>query len=134
MEQITAFTEAHLSFLREDGRYAVTDVDERPGTPDCVVVWASDRLSLRFVTDRGQLFLDVRPAPSTTARDWSSIDLVRRLFTGERKRSSVLDADYAAFLREHMAEIEDRFSPDRWPATRAELAELRRIRSREMFG
>lgn len=71
--------------MREGGRYDVTDVDERPGTSGCVVVLTSDRLALQFVTDRGQLFLDVGPSQPTTA-------------------------------------------------TRAELAELRRIRSREMFG
>jgi hypothetical protein len=91
------------------------------------VTVASDALRLRFVRDRGQLMLDLQGPGPADAKDWYSVDLLRRLLTGQRQESAVLDATCAAFLREHLAEIESLFSTDR-ADTRSRLKELLRHR------
>lgn len=63
-------------------------------------------MRLRFIRDRGQLFLDLWPVNDTTDT-WFSVDLVRCLFLGRSEKSAVLDEGYyATFLRDRLVEIE----------------------------
>jgi hypothetical protein len=62
------------------------------------------------------------------------VDLIRRLFIGQRERSAVLDESYAAFLGEHLGEIEQRFSGHELSSTLRELRQLKQVRAKEMFG
>jgi hypothetical protein len=86
------------------------------------------------VCDRRQLLLDFQPLNVQKTDEWFSVDLIRRLFLGQRERSAVLDESYAAFLGDHLAEIEQRFSGDDLPSTLGELRHLKQIRAKEMFG
>lgn len=97
-------------------------------------MFASENLRFRFTTDRDQLLLDLRPGFSKSAEDWYSIDLVRRMFLGERESSGLLDARFAEFIRDRLTDIEYRFSASEWSKTRKELDALKRVRSKEMFG
>ena len=135
MTQILQFLVAHCSFLWAGARFRIVDslVATSQGG-DAWLLVASDDVRLRFVRDRGQLFLDVQG----TAQDddaWFSLDLLWRLILHEPRDSAELDGDYAAFLQAHLAGIEGLFS-DRaaWPTTRRELQRLKRVRAREMFG
>jgi hypothetical protein len=42
-------------------------------------------MRLRFIRDRGQLFLDLQPAGESRDVAWFSVDLVWRLFLGHRE-------------------------------------------------
>jgi hypothetical protein len=135
MHEILEFVVKYCSFLWRGARYRIIDsaVSSSFGG-DAYLTISSDEVRIRFVRDRGQLFLDLQPA-NPDKREWYSIDLVRRLITGERLDSAELDAGYANFLRDSFAEIESRFAdPERFPSTEAELRKLKRKRSREMFG
>ena len=48
--------------------------------------------------------------------------------------SCCLTRFFAAFIREHLDELEARFALARWPATRTELKKLEKKRMKEMFG
>jgi hypothetical protein len=98
------------------------------------LVISSDRLRLRFALDRGQLLLDVQKVGEKGPYSWFDVSLLRRLLTGERLASAVLDAGYAEFLNVRLAEIETIFGDPAWPATKKKLKELERMRSKEMFG
>ena len=135
MNQILAFLVDHMSFLWDGARSRITGSEVATSNGgDAYLVVESDRLRLRFVRDRGQLSLELQPSEANGSNDWYSVDLVRRLLLGRRETSGLLDASYASFVREQLAEIESCFSPERWETTRAELKRLARIRSREMFG
>ncbi|MBB5788753.1 hypothetical protein [Jiangella mangrovi] len=135
MTLILAFIAAHMDFLWREARYRIvgSEVSTSNGG-DALLLVESALLRLRFVSDRQQLLLDFQPAATGSATEWYTIDLVRRLFLKQRETSSLLDESYAEFLRVHLAEIEERFSPDAWATTRSELRQLMRKRSKEMFG
>lgn len=130
-----SFINAHLRFLIDDKRYNVVDaLETNVNGSNSVVVFASENLQFRFTTDRDQLLLDLRPGFSSSAREWYSIDLVRRMFLGEREPSGLLDVSFARFIWDRITDIEDRFSLSDWPKTKKELDALKRVRSKEMFG
>lgn len=131
---IRDFIKSHMDYLGRLGfREVGSQVTDHNGG-DSLVVMESDNLRLRFVQDRSQLFLDFQPVTTTSQREWFSVDLIRRLYLGRRETSAVLDAGYAAFLRENLADLDARFAPASWPVTSKELKKLKRVRSREMFG
>lgn len=47
---------------------------------------------------------------------------------------AVLDDTYAAFIGEHLDDIESRFTTGRWKETQEDLRKLKSKRAREMFG
>lgn len=135
MDQISSFITNYMPFLLNTDRYKVIEATETAvNGGDSVVVFASDGIQLRFITDRDQLFLDLRPPTSQNDKDWYSIDLVCRLLTGERLGTSILNPDYAEFVRTHLADIERKFAPAEWSQTEKDLKAVQRKRSKEMFG
>ena len=134
MPQILSFIAAYMGYLWDGARFRIIDSElTEANGGDSTLLVESAVLRLRFVTDKTQLFLDFQPVAGQ-AKDWYSVDLVRRLFLGERERSAVLDESYADFIGEHLDDIEARFGPERWPETKAALKKLKVIRSKEMFG
>jgi hypothetical protein len=134
MTEILRFLVEHLEFLYAPDRFRF--VDSRTSASfggDAFLVLASDVLRIRLVRDRGQLFMDFQAAAEHDGRDWFSIDVVRRLLTGERQDTAELSPEYARFLEEHLDEIEKRFSEEELANTRKALKELERIRAKELF-
>ena len=135
MNEILKFLMKYCSFLYETNRFKFVDslVSSSFGG-DSLLVLASDTLRLRFVRDRGQLFLDVQSAHQKDKKRWYSIDLVWRLITGEKRQSAELNEDYAAFLRDHLDEIERRFSAHSVKETAEALGKFEQIRAKDLFG
>lgn len=132
---ILQFIAAHLGFLWQGARFRIvgSEVAMYNGGDACLLV-ESDVLRLRFVCDRRQLLLDFQPSGNGMSSDWFSVDLIRRLLIGEPETDGRLNAGYAAFIREHLAEIEDRFRDSNWPTTHAELKLLKTKRAKGLFG
>lgn len=135
MSEILAFLLRHCSFLWETG-YRFTDSLWTPSFGgDSYVILESSSLRMRFLRERGQLFLEVQEPGAGENAQWYSIDIVRRLLTGERMASAELSADYANFLRLHLSDIEARFSGQSVRAeTKRRLDELEQISAKERFG
>jgi hypothetical protein len=135
VNDLLGFLVRYCSFLWADARYRITDSEVTTSFGgDSWLTIASEALQMRFVRDRGQLFLEFREADARGKAAWYSIDLFRRLITGERQASAELDEGYATFLRQHLVEIESLFSEERLPETRKRLHDLMRLRSKELFG
>jgi hypothetical protein len=130
MTAILEFLVAHLAFLYAPGRYRFVDSGSVESFGNAYLDLESDTMRLRMIHDRSQLFLDFAPLDGN---DWFSLDVVRRLLTGERQESSELSPDYAAFLEREIGEIERRFRDERDETVRA-LKELERVRAKELFG
>lgn len=134
MNDILEFLVRCCAFLWKDARFRI--VDSQVTTVmggDAWLLVASETLELRFVRDRGQLFLDLRPA-GVAEKQWFSIDLVWRLLLDRKRDSAELDTAYAELLAEHLDELERRFAPAQWPQTRTELKGHERKRSKDLFG
>lgn len=135
MTLILAFIAAHMGFLWDGARYRVTGSELATSNGgDAFLLVESDELRLRFVRDRGQLFLDLQPSFSDLDGAWFSVDLVRRLHTGQRELTAELDEGYANFVREYLPKIERQFGADEWLTTQAELKKLKAKRAKELFG
>jgi hypothetical protein len=136
MQDLLEHLVRYWSFLWVSARYRITD--SRTSTQfggDAYLVVASDALRLRFVRDRGQLFLDLQPPWAGKTAEWYSVDLVYRLVTSRRRESAELDEDYVALVRDRLAEIESLFSnKESFEATKVELDKLKKTRTKEMFG
>lgn len=135
MTLILAFIAAHMGFLWEGARYRITGSEVATSNGgDAMLLVESEGLRLRFVRDRGQLFLDVQSSAAKLEDEWFSIDLIRRLRTGQREESAELDESYASFVREHLPEIEYQFNAEEWHLTLAKLKKLKAKRAKELFG
>ena len=135
MTLILTFIAAHMGFLWDGARYRITGSDVTTSNGgDALLLVESAELRLRFVRDRGQLFLDFQPSFSSLEDAWFSIDLVRRLHTGQREQTAEMDVGYADFVREHLLLIERQFAAADWPTTRKALQELKVKRAKELFG
>jgi hypothetical protein len=135
MTGILSFIVNYMGFLWAEARFKITGSELAISNGgDALLVVESDRLRLRFVSDRRQLVLDFQPAATSTPNEWFSIDLIRRMMTGARESSSILDESYAEFIEHHLAEIEERFSIENWAVTHSRLQGLARKRAKEMFG
>lgn len=122
-----------MKYLWVDARFTIVGSRvERSNGGDAFLILESAGIRIRIVCDRRELMADVQPVDES--REWFSIDLLRRLFTGHPEPSAVLDASYAEFLDLHMTDIEARFSPGSWPSTLTELRALKKKRSKELFG
>lgn len=133
MTELLRFLVEHLGFLWEGGRYRI--VDSITDGFNAMVVVESSVLRLRFTRDKAQLFLDLQPVTSRSAREEFSVDLVKRLMTGETALlSGVLDEEYAAYVGRCLPDIEALFGPERWLTTHDELVRIRRVRSKQMWG
>lgn len=135
MNLILAFIVAHMRYLWTGARFRITgsEVSTSNGG-DALLIVESDVLRLRFVRDRGQLFLDFQPVVTDRPKEWYSVDLVRRLLLGQRETSALLDESYASFIHDELPEIESRFAQVRWPETHSELRKIQKVRAKEMFG
>lgn len=135
MTFILAFIAAHMGFLWDQARFRITGSDVTTvNGGNALLVVESDVLRLRFARDRGQLLLEFQPASVGVSSEWFSVDLVRRLFLGQKETSGLLDEGYAAFIEQHLDAIEERFAAERWSSTRTELKALKVKRAKEMFG
>ncbi|MET7283780.1 hypothetical protein ABZS29_36460 [Kribbella sp. NPDC005582] len=135
MTLILAFIATHMGFLWDEARFRIagSEVSTVNGG-DALLVVESDVLRLQFVRDRGQLFLDFQPVSGGAASEWFSVDLLRRLMSGQPETSGLLDEGYAAFIGQNLDTIEGLFRTERWPETRAELKALEIKRAKELFG
>ncbi len=135
MTKILAFIAQHMGYLWVGARFRIVGSEVTTSFATNAVLFVdSDRLRLRFISDREQLFMDFQPVTGAGPNDWYSIDIVRRMLQGKPERSAELDPSYAEFLRDNLDEIEARFSEENWPATRETLHKLELQRSKELFG
>lgn len=136
MKELLEHLVRYWSFLWAGARYRITDsmVSTQFGSNASLVV-ASDQLRLRFVRDRGQLFLDVQSPWATKTAEWYSVDLVYRLLTDERQDSAELSEAYVDLFQTRLPEIESLFSTkDSFKTTKPKLDALKALRAKEMFG
>ncbi len=59
------------------------------------------------------MFLEFGSPNCANASNWWSIDIVRRLVTGEIVDESLLDSEKVEFVKAYLEEIEDLFSMER---------------------
>lgn len=135
MTRILTFIVNYMGFLWSGARFKIigSEVSTSNGG-DALLLVESNRLRMRFVSDRTQLLLDVQPARTSVPNEWFSIDLIRRMILGAPELSAVLDESYAAFIKQYLNEIEERFSSEDWPQTHSQLQTLKVKRAKEMFG
>ena len=135
MDEILQYLLAHASFLYKEFGFRFVDsaVSDSFGG-DAYLILANDKLRMRLVRDRDQLFADFQCSDSSGGKEWFSIDIVRRFLTGEREYFAELDASNARFLRERLRGIEEAFDPVVFDATQRELHRLEKERSKFLFG
>jgi hypothetical protein len=135
MTEILRYLIEWLSFLYAPGRYRFVDSGTSTSFGgDAFLILESDVMRIRLIRDRGQMFMDFQSCAERGEMDWYSIDVVRRLLTGQRQESAELSPDYARFLEERLDEIERRFSDGEISATRKALKSLEKTRAKELFG
>lgn len=135
MDQILTFLLQHCQFLfTECGcRFADSHVSKSFGG-DAWLILSAKNVRLRFVSDRGQLFLDFQTVGDQGDKSWYSCDIVRQLVTGEDRCPAQMDEGNAEFLKTYFARIEELFSAEKLPEVRRQLTKLEKLRSKRLFG
>lgn len=138
MAYLLSLVANHLTCLFEPpeegvSRYRIVNSEALWTNGSAWIDLESDVLRIGITRDRSDLIIDFQSAQSARdARRWN-IDLVIRLVTGEPETANSPEAD-AAFVCEHLEEIERRFSPENLTATEAELGRVQKIVTKELFG
>jgi hypothetical protein len=134
LTEILTFIATHMSFLWRGGVFKISGSEVYPSNDrDGHLDVSSARVRLRFVRERGQLLLIFQPIDPDLSASWYSVDLIRRLFLGQREYSGLLDEGYAAFLEANLPAIDELFAPEHWHATQGRLEALKETRATEMF-
>jgi hypothetical protein len=131
--EILEFLLQYFKFLLLSERFHIVDsVVFGSFGGDAQLTITSEVIKMRFMRDRSQLFLDFQSTEQKTERNWFSIDIVARLL-GKNRDTSVLDEEWAEFVRDHLDDIEVLFSPDSLPMSVTAFHQYERERARKMF-
>jgi len=132
MEKILQYLKKYCSFLYSRYNFQMVESDCSESFGNALVILESGNLRLQFIKDRDQLFLDFQPTHNK--KEWFSIDIVKQLITGNIEPSAQMNSDKAEFLKIHLDEINDLFSPTNFKSTFKKLKELERARAKRLFG
>ncbi len=135
MDEILLFLLNSASFLYKELGFRFAD--SRYSTSfggDSWLVLNNEKIRLRIVRDRSQLFCDVQSIEPMPKSKWFSIDVVRHHLTGECECPSELNAGNVAFLRNRIHDIEKLFAKSNLPLTCRKLHELEAERAKNLFG
>jgi hypothetical protein len=134
MDAILTFLLKAGSFLyKEKGCRIVDSLHSDSFGGDGIVVLQSEKVRVRFVYDRGQLFTDFQRIGSKSKDDWVSVDIVRHYLTGKPGNSSEMTAESTMFLKDRFEDIEQMFSNKSFASTLADLRSLEKERAAKMF-
>ncbi len=134
MEEIHQYLMKHCSFLYLPNQFRFVESDSSESLGNAFLVLEHKDLRLKFIKDRGQLFLDFQPTSSNRKKDWFSIDIVKQLVTGNIEPSAEMDIEKAKFLKSNLDEIKRLFSTTNLEDTLKKLRELERARAKRLFG
>lgn len=93
-----------------------------------MLVLSNDIVKLKFVYDRGQLFLDFNSCYDKNKNNWYSFDLIRQLVTGEEGYYSIMDNKNGKFLQRNIDQIMGMFAKPEIEYTLTKLKSLQEIR------
>lgn len=131
MNELLTYLISYFSFLYND--LGARFVDSRVHGPHAMLVLEIKDLRLRFVRDRGQLFLDFQSSHRPSEDDWFSYDVVRQFITNEVVDSAMLDEKKVKFVKEHIQEIAKAFSANNRQKTEQTLHECEKERAKRLF-
>jgi len=123
----------HCSFLYSPNRFRFVDSGSSESFGNAFLVLEHKELRLRFVKDRGQIFLDFQPTSKNRKGEWFSIDIVKQMVTGEIETSAEMDSEKRKFLKTNLDKIEQLFSSANREGTIKKLKELERARAKRLF-
>jgi hypothetical protein len=133
MEEILQYLKKHCSFLYSPYKFQIVESQSSESFGNALVILEDEDLSLQFVKDRDQLFLDFQPTSKKHKKEWFSIDIVKQLITGNIEPSAEMDSEKIEFLKTHLDEIKRLFARNILENTIRKLKELERARAKRLF-
>ncbi len=147
MNKILELLVRYFSFLYDD--FGARFVDSLTGSMgSALVVLEKGDVRLRFINDRGKIYLEFQSTHSENGDDWFSLDVVRQLIVGGVDDDDILwgtidgdpETDYKKaarsgdFVKAKFAEIADAFSKLHRIATEKTLHGFEEARGKRLFG
>ena len=127
--EIPAVVSSLFRYLGRERGFLVTQPQLAGAFDQMVQSAAATHVTIRFVRDRGDAFLEVGKEPH-----WFSPDSLRLMLqAGEPVDAPENIQEDVPFLIEHLTEIENSFRPANRPETLRRLTELRKKKGRIMF-
>ena len=136
MNELLMYVMKHFSFLYYELGFRFVDSMStgKETYEDALLILEQNDLRMRFIRDRGQLFLDFQGKYQPSAKEWFSIDIVQELITGERQDSSVLSAEKVEFVRKRLEAIEEAFSRKHQKKSIETMHKCEKVRAKRIFG
>ncbi|QAA81948.1 hypothetical protein EI546_09530 [Aequorivita sp. H23M31] len=99
-----------------------------------LLILKNDILNLKFINDRGQLFLDFKGNYHSNENDWFSFDLIKQMLSPSDIGDSIMNKEKSYWLKENMGPILHLFSVENSLKTINKLKGLEGERANRMFG
>ena len=132
MNELLNFLISHFAFLYDS--FGAQFVGSQVHGSNATLVLESADIRLRFVRDRGQLFLDFQSSHYQCKDEWFSYDVVQQLITKEVEDSALLDEKKANFIKHNFQNIAEAFSKINCHETEKTLHEYEKARATRLFG
>lgn len=134
MDEILIFLIKYCSDLYNEYKFKFVNSTTSDYFGDAALMLENNYLQVKFIKERGQLFLEFHSLYDKKGKNWYSFDLVRRLMKEEDKYYSVLDGDNGLFIQNNLEQILALFNQDVVEHTLMTLELLKKKRSKELFG
>ncbi len=120
-----------FSFLSKDYGFYQVEAYNSASFGDSLAVLASDNFRIRFIRDRGQIFIDIGSVVKPD--EWFDLSLVKALIEGNLADGAEAIQDLAVFLRNNYSAVKDLFEEKKFIETEKALRELEKLRAQNMF-
>ena len=133
MTSLLPLIEKEAGFLLQDYHFNVKETVESESFGNAAVYLESPILTISFIRDRSQLFLNFQ-SKFDKRSEWFSFDLIKKLLDPQLDYYGIMDEANFKFLREHFEEIVGLYSPEKVAATLQKLKAVQKDRTKKMFG
>jgi hypothetical protein len=120
-----------FSFLLDDHGCSLSETYDSSSFGDSLAILACDDFRIRFIRDRGQIFVDIGPASKND--EWYDLNLVRATILRSPSDEVASIENLAIFLRDNYFAVKDLFEGKNVRETEKALEELQQLRAQKMF-
>jgi len=136
MKPMKKFLNQNFSVFLEKYGFRIVDRDAADPHDEGMVTIESPSVNIRLSDERGQIIVEFQSNyyGKKNVYSWYSIDIVRRLITGEPHCKGYLDEGNIIFLNENIERILDLFSESNVQNTILEFKKLEKLRLKKLLG
>ncbi len=120
-----------FSFLFENHGFSLLEAYDSPSFGDSLVVLTSIDFRIRFIRDKGQIFIDIGPTSKTDK--WYDLDLVKTIVDGNLGEQAPELEDFAVFLENNYITVKGLLVDEKFEEMERAIKQLQDFRAQQLF-